>query len=90
MPQLFRVCLRISKLENILPSLSAEDHFFHYFSRAVHHYFFFFFLFNAQDVQINSTFHTWNFPPPLSGFQIKPNYNDKIMFYIATPQTRVN
>lgn len=42
MPQLFRVCLRISKLENILPSLSAEDHFFHYFSRAVHHYFFFF------------------------------------------------
>lgn len=40
MPQLFHVCLRLSKLD-IFPSLSAEDHFFHYFSRAVHHYFFF-------------------------------------------------
>lgn len=87
MPQLFHVCLRLSKLD-IFPSLSAEDHFFHYFSRAVHHYFFF--PFNAQEVQINSTFHTWNFFSPSVRFQIKPNYNDKIMFYIATPQTWVN
>lgn len=42
-----------------------------------------YFFLMPQDVQMISTFHTWNFLfLLLSGFQIKPNYNDKIMFYM--------
>lgn len=57
-------------LKNIFPSLLAEDHFLCYFSRVVHHCFFPLF-FNAQDVQIISTFHTWNFFSPSVRFSNK-------------------